>query len=121
VIVAGFGFRRGATLAALRAALGEAQEGHPSVTAVAAPHDKLPLVSALAETLGLPVIAVSPGALQRTDTPTQSVASLAARRTGSVAEASALAAAGPGAQLLATRHISPDRMATCAIAQGLPA
>ncbi|WP_333999341.1 cobalamin biosynthesis protein [Sphingomonas aurantiaca] len=67
------------------------------------------------------MIAVSPGTLQRATTPTQSVASLAARRAGSVAEASALAAAGPGAQLLATRHISPDRMATCAIAQGLPA
>lgn len=121
MIVAGFGFRRDATLDALRAALRDAQEGHPSVTAVAAPHDKLPLVFALSETLGLPVIAVSPGALQRADTPTQSIASLAARCTGSVAEASALAAAGPGAQLLATRHISPDRMATCAIAQGLPA
>ena len=121
MIVAGFGFRGGATLAALRAALCEAQHGHPRVTAVAAPYDKLALVAALAETLGLPVIAVSPGALQRADTPTQSIASLAARRAGSVAEASALAAAGPGAQLRATRHISPDRMATCAIAQGLPA
>ncbi|ENO84722.1 hypothetical protein C666_16775, partial [Thauera linaloolentis 47Lol = DSM 12138] len=42
----------------------------------------------------------------------------AARGCGSVAEAAALAAAGQGARLLAIRHISPDRSATCAIAQG---
>ncbi len=117
MIVAGFGFRAGADVAALRTALAAAQDGCVPVTALAAPHDKLTLVSALAETLGLPVIAVSSDALQIPTTPTQSIASLEARQTGSVAEASALAAAGPGAKLLATRHISPDRMATCAIAR----
>jgi len=40
------------------------------------------------------------------------------RGCGSVAEAVALAAAGAGGRLLVTRHMSPDRTATCAIAQG---
>ena len=41
-------------------------------------------------------------------------------RAGSVAEAAALAAAGPGARLLAPRMISADRMASCALAMSLP-
>jgi cobalt-precorrin 5A hydrolase len=117
MIVAGFGFRGAANLAALRAALARAQAGHPPVMALAAPDDKLALVAALAEAMAVPAIAVWPDALQALRTPTQSIASLSARATGSVAEACALAAAGPGAQLLAPRHISPDRMATCAIAR----
>jgi len=117
VIVAGFGFRTGAEVASLRAALAAAQHGRAPVTTLAAPLDKLALVSELAKALGLPVIAVPPDALRVTITQTQSIASLEARQTGSVAEASALAAVGLGAQLLATRHISPDRMATCAIAR----
>ena len=36
---------------------------------------------------------------------------------GSLAEAAALAAAGPGATLVVNRIISSDGMATCAIAQ----
>jgi len=36
----------------------------------------------------------------------------------SVAEAAALAAAGPGARLVGTRVISDDRLATAAIAEG---
>ncbi len=118
MIVAGFGFRREGDVAGLRGALACAQAGHPPVTALAAPDDKLALVAELAAAMALPVIAVSADALQGQRTPTQSIASLSARATGSVAEACALAAAGPGAQLLATRHISPDRMATCALAQG---
>ena len=117
MIVAGFGFRSAADIAALRAALACAQAGHPPVTALAAPDDKRVLVAELAETMALPVVTVSPDALQGPQTATQSTASLSARATGSVAEACALAAAGPGARLLAIRHISPDRMATCAIAR----
>ncbi|MDZ4135469.1 MAG: hypothetical protein U1D06_07725 [Paracoccaceae bacterium] len=36
----------------------------------------------------------------------------------SVAEAAALAAAGPGARLLVARRVSPDGRATVAIAKG---
>ncbi|GAA0747844.1 precorrin methylase [Sphingomonas sp. ABOLD] len=114
MIVAGFGYRSGATAASLRSALALAQTGAPPVTHVATLADKLPLLAAL----GLPTIVVD--AVAGVATPTRSPASLAARGTGSVAEAAALAAAGPGARLLVTRQISPDRMATCAIAEGAP-
>ncbi len=118
MIVAGFGYRRGASASSLHAALALAQAGHAQVTALAAPGDKIALLARVAETLGLPLFAVPPSALGTMTTSTQSPASLAARGTGSVAEAAALAAAGAGARLLAVRHISPDRMATCAIAEG---
>lgn len=121
VIVAGFGFRQAADEVALRAALARAQRGQPPVTALAAPEDKALLVAALARALNLPLITISAEALQSVDTATRSTASVRARGTGSVAEASALAAAGTGARLLTSRHISPDRMATCAIAQGFAA
>jgi len=119
VIVAGFGFRQGAPLASLQAAFALAQEGHGPVTLLATAGDKLDGLRPLGDALGLPVIGVVPETLAATETPTRSPASLAAYGTGSVAEASALAAAGPEARLLTSRHISPDRMATCAIAQGL--
>jgi cobalt-precorrin 5A hydrolase len=115
MIVAGFGYRSGATAASLRSALALAQAGAPTVTHVATLADKLPLLAAL----GLPVIAVE--AVAGIATPTHSAASLAARGSGSVAEAAALVAAGPGARLIVSRQISPDRMATCAIAEGAPA
>lgn len=116
VIVAGFGFRAGTGLAALREVLALAQEGHPRVTHLATARDKTGALGPLAEALGLPVTGISPEALAAAPTITRSAASLAARHVGSVAEASALAAAGPGARLLAPRQISADRMATCAIA-----
>lgn len=118
MIVAGLGFRKSAPLASLRAALALAQQGHPPVTALAAPEDKASALIPLARAMSLPLIAISPEALAAAPTLTRSPASLAARRAGSVAEAAALAAAGAGARLIAVRHISPDRMATCAIAQG---
>jgi cobalt-precorrin 5A hydrolase len=130
VIVAGFGFRAAAGLDALRAALATAQHGCPPVEILAVPQDKIALVQALADLLAadrvaaraggcpLTVIGVSPAALQAMRTPTRSIASIRHRATGSVAEAAALAAAGPDAVLLTSRHISPDRMATCAIARG---
>lgn len=118
MIVAGFGFRKHAQPSSLRAALALAQQGQPPADALAAPADKRPVLALLAGALGLPLIAVTPGALTGALTATRSAASLSNRGTGSVAEASALAAAGAGAQLLTSRHISPDRMATCALAKG---
>ncbi|WP_127110776.1 cobalamin biosynthesis protein [Pararhodobacter zhoushanensis] len=112
MIVAGFGFTSSATLASLQSAL-HATGQQPQALATLA--DKAPTLEALADHLNLPLIPVS-GPLPETET--QSPASLAARQTGSVAEACALAAAGPGAYLLAGRVISADRLATCAIAKG---
>ncbi|WP_298687714.1 cobalamin biosynthesis protein [uncultured Sphingomonas sp.] len=118
MIVAGFGFRRAATCASFEGALRLAQDGLPTIEALAVPDDKRAAFALFADTLGLPIIAISADALAAADTATRSAPSIAARRTGSVAEAAALAAAGEGAVLLGARHISPDRLATCAIARG---
>ncbi|MBH1998085.1 MAG: cobalamin biosynthesis protein [Sphingomonadaceae bacterium] len=118
MIVAGFGFREGATLASFAAALAGAQGGCPPVTLLAAPKDKAAALKPLAVSLDLDLATISRDRLRGMDTPTVSPASLKAYGVGSVAEAAALAAAGPGAILLCARFISPDRMATCAIATG---
>lgn len=118
MIVAGFGCRAGADIASLRAALDSAQAGQPPVTHLAAPRDRLAALAPLARALDLPLTGITAAALAAIETPTRSAASLHARGVGSVAEAAALAAAGPGACLIVPRHIAPDRMATCAIAQG---
>jgi cobalt-precorrin 5A hydrolase len=117
VIVAGFGCRAGATPGALAAAL--AATGHDRPDALAIPADRAALLQPLAAQLGVPLIPVAADALHCVATPTISPASLIARGTGSVAEAAALVAAGPGARLIVLRRIDPDRLATCAIAQSL--
>lgn len=118
MIVAGFGFRAGAGLASLWAALELARQGKPAVTHLATAEDKVAALSLLAEALGVPVLGVPSQKLSGMVTLTRSTASVAARFTGSLAEASALGAAGADARLLGPRHVSPDRMATCAIAEG---
>ncbi|WP_026046547.1 cobalamin biosynthesis protein [Sphingomonas sp. PAMC 26621] len=118
MIVAGFGYRSGTALPSCEAALALAQVGHPPVTALAAPDDKTDLLAPLAERLGLALFAIPAEALTDVPTRTSSKPSLEARGTGSVAEAAALAAIGEGARLITPRHISPDRRATCAIAEG---
>ena len=119
MIVAGFGFQSGATAASLRDAL--AQTGSDTVVdAIATLEDKASASGfrSLGAEMSLPIVAVSAAALHRQVTHTQSVASWAARGSGSVAEAAALAAAGPGAKLLAPRVKSSDGKATCALATG---
>ncbi len=119
VIVAGFGFRAAATLDSLYSALRLAGADH-EITALAAPADKAgaECLIALGAQLNLPVRAVSPTAISQADTVTQSYRVQTLRATGSIAEAAALAAAGPGARLITTRRISSDRLATCALAIG---
>ncbi|MFT3966385.1 MAG: cobalamin biosynthesis protein [Sphingobium sp.] len=119
VIVAGFGFRDGADIGSLVDALTLAQAGFPSVRALATLLDKVPLVERLAGLLDIPFLAFGTEALGGMATLTRSPVSLAVRGTGSVAEAVALLAAGPGARLLSARHISSDRKATCALAEGI--
>jgi cobalt-precorrin 5A hydrolase len=118
MIVAGFGFRASATVASLQSALSLATDG--AIDALAAPDDKCtaPCLTDLSNTTGLPILPVSAEALANVKTTTQSAHSLRTRGTGSVAEAAALAAAGPDAKLLTIRHISDDNLATCAIATG---
>ncbi|KAJ55174.1 precorrin methylase [Actibacterium mucosum KCTC 23349] len=117
MIVAGFGMRNGTNATSLRDALRGAAGAH-TVQALATLESKAAMLAPLADVLNLPLITLSPDALQRVATPTQSAASLAAHGSGSVAEAAALIAAGPGASLWSPRHVSGDGMATCAIAVG---
>lgn len=110
--VAGFGFRNGAEVESLLAALTLAGGG---VEALATVDDKVSDLKALGLRLDLPVIAVAKDRLSARP------GSERARQlygTGSVAEASALAAAGVGAVLVMTRVVSPDGMAVVAIAEG---
>jgi len=117
--VAGLGFRAAAREESLSDALARAG-GAAGLTALAVPADKAgaACLAALAARLGLPIRAIPQDALAIAITPTESPRLRVLRGTGSVAEAAALAATGPGARLLGLRAISSDRMATCAIATG---
>ncbi|MDO6455538.1 cobalamin biosynthesis protein [Celeribacter halophilus] len=116
-VIAGFGFRTGASVQSFEDALAQAAQGR-EVTAIATLSDKAatPAFAAFLRATGLPLYCVSQAEAQRMDTVTHSPGSQAARQTGSVAEAVALAAAGRGARLLGARVISQDRRATCALA-----
>ena len=113
--VAGIGFRGAATLASLMDALARAGGG-ADLLATADTKADAGVMQALAAELGAPLQPISRPALGAQTTLTQS-ANVAARfGTGSVAEAAALAGAGPGAALLGPRVISGDGLATAAIA-----
>ena len=128
MMVAGFGFRSGATPASLRDALAHAaaalQPTVPvqSIALLATAQDKAdaPCLRTLAEELGLAVCAVEAARMNAIVTLTDHATVRVLRGSGSTAEAAALAAAlmhgGPGAALLHPRVVSTDRLATCAIA-----
>ena len=123
-IVAGLGFR-GATgadeiVALVRRALDAAGLPQERLTGLATAADRagaLALAEAAAA-FGLAPIPVAPAALAAADAGvlTRSARIEAARGVGSVAEAAALAAAGPGARLVLPRIASAG--ATCALACG---
>lgn len=122
MIVAGFGFSTRATPDSLRHALQRActaaQITSPCV--LATPQDKVTALALLAQDMGLPIQPVAQDTLATQDTPTQSPRVASERGTGSVAEASALAVAGPGGRLLTSRIHAHDRLASCALAEGNP-
>jgi cobalt-precorrin 5A hydrolase len=117
MIVAGVGFRKSASLAALRDAFTRA--GGDRAQALATAEDKAGSAAfrALAAEYGLSVHAVPLGDLADQPVQTQSDRVTALYGTGSLAEAAALAAAGPGARLLAPRVTSQDGSATAALAE----
>jgi cobalt-precorrin 5A hydrolase len=117
MIVAGFGFRAGVTLAALQEALARAG-GAAGVTHLATLEAKAGGLAPLGEALGLPVLSVSAEAVRGRVTLTRSARVEALFGAGSLAEAVALAAAGPGAQLRGARSVSADGTATAALAEG---
>jgi cobalt-precorrin 5A hydrolase len=110
--IAGFGMRAGTGPASLRDAL--ARTGL-KVHALATIAERADLLRPLALAMGLPLRIV---AVAGVATPTQSPRVQARFETGSVAEASALAAVGTGARLVGLRVTSDDGMATCAVARG---
>jgi cobalt-precorrin 5A hydrolase len=113
MIVAGFGFRSGVTLAALQDAL--ARAGGPGrVTHLATLAAKARDLEPLALALALPLVRLEPEALRGQPTLSRSDRVAALFGTGSVAEA----AAGPGARLRGPRAVSADGTVTAAIAEG---
>ncbi len=117
--IAGIGFRETAGIDSLRSALMSAG-GTDGVMALATAAEKAEAQAlvALAAELHLPIRAISLGALAAVETETWSERVAARFGTGSLAEAAALAAAGPAARLLGPRAVSADGMATAAIAEG---
>jgi cobalt-precorrin 5A hydrolase len=117
MIVAGFGFRQAASLDSLLDALDKARGTQaPGLLATAEDKAAAPAFQALSDHLHLPIRAIEQDVLAQVETPTRSATLRALRGSGSVAEAAALVAAGPGASLLGPRVTSADRMATCALA-----
>jgi cobalt-precorrin 5A hydrolase len=117
--VAGLGFRKEATIESLRDAL-VAAGGARGLDALATATDKAEaaVIVALARELGLTIKPVPVELLARVETATHSARTETMFGTGSLAEAAALAAAGPRARLVSLRTISRDKAATAAIAEG---
>lgn len=125
-LVVGVGLRAQATPAALQALWLRAQALLPGQAdcfcAVAVLQGKA-THPALADWLGLasaPVLAVPVEPMRHQPVVTQSPRLQARYGTGSVAEAAALAAAGPHAQLLVPRLVAEDGSATLAVARRRP-
>ena len=126
-LVAGLGFRAGCEAASLRSALQAALDAastahgqpitlaHLSALATAADKSHHPALLHLAAKLQVSIHPIPlPAMANQPAAPSAHVP----KRYGSqsVAEAAALAAAGLGATLLGRRSLSPDRMATAALA-----
>ena len=112
VIVAGFGCRKGISVAEIEAALAAALERHGIAReAVAA-------LSTMAAELGLPLVLVPPRTLEAAAdrAVTRSERVVALMGVPSAAETAALAAAGPAGRLIGPRiAVGP---VTCALARG---
>ncbi len=122
MIVAGFGYSTRATCDSLNDALQRActRARVSAPEALATIEDKMASLATLADLLDIPVFGVSQEMLAAQTTRTHSARVARERGTGSVAEAAALAAAGPGARLLTGRIHAKDRYASCALAEGNP-
>ncbi|ASJ71889.1 cobalamin biosynthesis protein [Granulosicoccus antarcticus] len=120
--VAGLGFRRQVSLASLLEVMSRVQfeHGKPDALATSVSKSDAGPLQLLALTLGLPLLSIEPEQLARQETHTQSARQQGLFGTGSLAEAAALAAAGPEACLLLTRIVSADGMATAALALASP-
>jgi len=113
--IAGVGLRAAATLESLQGAFAGQEAG---ITALATLEDKAdhPALLALSRALSLPIRAVPRASLAGLATLTRSCRIEQGFGTGSVAEACALAACGPGARIITPRITAPDGLATIALA-----
>ena len=126
MIAAGIGCRRGAPApaieAAIRAALAQAnvQPDGLDVIATIEAKNREAGIAAAAEKLGVAVVVVSESELKAASdrTETRSERALAFAGVASVAEAAALAAAGPSARLVVPRVVMGA--VTCALATSAP-
>ncbi|MCA0273336.1 MAG: cobalamin biosynthesis protein [Proteobacteria bacterium] len=114
--VAGFGFRSVTSMAALKDAYARAGGGADALATLEG-KAAAPEFAAFAAREGLPIVAVAREAIIGIATPTRSEKVLDRFGTGSLAEAVALVAAGPGARLTGPRMKSEDGTATAAIAE----
>ncbi|AYE87520.1 precorrin methylase [Sulfitobacter sp. HI0082] len=117
--MAGIGFRGAASVASLRDALARANPEGLKIDALVteAAKARATVFRDFAQELGVPGLGITTEDLGRMITPTQSARIEDRFGTGSLSEAAALAAAGPGAVLVAERVVSGDAMATAAIAE----
>ena len=122
-LVIGLGFRDQATAQSIGEVLADvaARAAHPGVaTVLAVIEDKAthPGLLAAVQATPFPIETVTAEALRAVDSrvTTRSERVFKQRGVGSVCEAAALAAAGAGARLVVTRHVSTDRTATAAAA-----
>ncbi|MFK7834688.1 MAG: cobalamin biosynthesis protein [Sulfitobacter sp.] len=119
--VLGMGFRAAADIASLQDAfqralqVSDGQQIDSIVTEAA--KARAPVFREFAQLLGLPGLGITQYDLEQMITPTQSQRIQDKFGTGSLAEAAALAAAGPTARLVAPRVVSGDGKATAAIAE----
>lgn len=122
MIIAGIGFSSGATAADIFALVRRVQDESGLVpAALAVPAFKTGTeMSGAAQRLGLPLLRVERDALAQAQPRCRTPSATAAAATGlaSIAEACALAAAGPAAQLLVAR-VTAGKI-TCAFAGILP-
>lgn len=113
--VAGIGLRGAATVETLAALL--AQAGAVQALATLADKAAHPALVALARAASLPIRALPRESLAGLATQTRSCRIEQGFGTGSVAEACALAAAGPGARLVLPRITAEDGTATLAVGE----
>lgn len=118
--VIGFGFRAAADLAslqdAMRRALGAGDAQIDAIVTEAA-KSRETVFQDLAQLMQVPGLGVRADDLALMITPTQSQRIQDKFGTGSLAEAAALAAVGPDAELIARRVVSGDGKAVAAIAE----
>ena len=114
--VVGLGLRAAATLEGVHELFRQLQVMSASTLAVPAFRQAHPLVAGL-QAAGFRLVLIPEEMLLGVSTPTRSPRILASFGTGSLAEACAIIAAGPGARLVEPRVSSADGCVTAALAQ----